>query len=58
MSRAFIMLALGHREEALELLRQSIGEGMAPTFQMWWSRYELEPLRGDPAFNALVRERK
>jgi hypothetical protein len=58
MTRAFVVLAQGHRAEALALLRQSIGEGMAPTFQSWLSRYELASLRGDPAFEALVRERK
>jgi hypothetical protein len=44
MSRAFVVLALGHRDEALVLLRQSIAEGMAPPFQRWRNRFELVPL--------------
>jgi tetratricopeptide (TPR) repeat protein len=57
MSRAFILVALGRRAESIALLRQAIAEGMAPPFQRWRNRFELVPLRGDPAFEALVRER-
>jgi len=58
MSRAFVFVALGRRDEAFILLREAIAEGMAPPFQRWRNRFELAPLRGDPAFEALVQERR
>jgi len=58
MARALVLTALRQHDEALALLRQSIAEGMAPPFQRWRNRFELVPLWGDPAFEALVQERK
>jgi tetratricopeptide (TPR) repeat protein len=55
MSRAFIAVARGDRGEAIRLLRQSIEEGAAPAWSAWYVRFELQPLRGDPRFEELIR---
>lgn len=55
MHRAFIVLARGDRNEAIELLRRAIDEGTAPAWSAWYVRYELQPLHGDPRFEELVR---
>ena len=53
--RAFIALARGDRGEAIRLLRQAIDEGAAPAWSAWYVRFELQPLRGDPRFEELIR---
>ena len=55
MDRAFIAVARGERAEAIRLLRQSIEEGAAPAWSAWYVRFELQPLRGDPRFEELIR---
>jgi len=57
MYRAFIVLARGDRNQAIDLLRQAIDEGSAPAWSAWYIRGELQPLRGDPRFEELVRPR-
>lgn len=57
MGRAFIMLAGGAREEPLRLLRQAMDEGAAPAWNAWYVRFELQPLRGDPRFEEMIRPR-
>ena len=57
MGRAFIAVARGERAEAIRLLRQSIDEGAAPAWSAWYVRFELQPLRGDPRFEELIRSR-
>jgi DNA-binding SARP family transcriptional activator/tetratricopeptide (TPR) repeat protein len=55
---AFIATARGDRDRAILLLTQAEAEGMAPTFQGWYHRFELWPLHDDPRFEALIRPRK
>ena len=55
MNRAFIAVARGERGEAIRLLRQAIDEGAAPAWSAWYVRFELQPLRGDPRFEELLR---
>jgi tetratricopeptide (TPR) repeat protein len=52
--RSGIAAHLGDREEALRLLRQSISEGMP--YGIWFHLDRvIEPLRGDPEFQEIVR---
>ena len=55
MNRAFIVLALGKRAEAIRLLAEASREGIAPAWTMWYVRWELQPLRGDERFEQLIR---
>ena len=55
MDRAFIQLALGQRDSALASLQTAYEAGVAPAWNVWHLRPELEPLRGDPRFELLVR---
>ena len=55
MNRAFIQLALGQRDSALASLRAALDAGVSPAWNTWYMRPELEPLRGDPRFQELVR---
>ena len=57
MFRAFILLAGGNRDGALALLSKSLDEGVAPAWNRWYLRYELQPLRGDERFERLIRPR-
>ena len=54
--RALILAALGDREIALQLLRQSVTQGR--TMDQWHCVPELNVLRGYPAFDQLLRPRK
>jgi hypothetical protein len=55
--KAFILLALGRREEALASLRAAIEAGVVPSFMAWYMRPELHALRKDPRFQELIRPR-
>jgi hypothetical protein len=55
MNRAFIHLALGQRDSALASLRAAYAAGVAPAWNTWTLRPELEPLRGDPRFVEMTR---
>lgn len=57
MARAFIALASGDKDLAITLLSKAIDEGISPAWNAWYQRFELQPLRGDPRFEALVRSR-
>lgn len=57
LSRAFILLAMNRREEAIAGLREARLEGAAPAWTAWYVRWELHPLRGDPRFEELIRPR-
>lgn len=57
MDRAFIQLALGERDRAIQSLRAAIEAGVAPAWNAWYTRAELHPLRNDPRFQELVRPR-
>jgi len=48
-----ILSALGDRETAIQLLRQSVAEGR--TMDRWHNAPELDALRGYPAFNQLLK---
>jgi len=54
--RALLCLSLGNREEAVRLLEQGVAdhEGL----DIAWSKVDplLDPLRGDPRFEALVQK--
>ncbi|MDX2191743.1 MAG: serine/threonine-protein kinase [Gemmatimonadales bacterium] len=59
--RARIAATLGERERAVQLLGQAFAEGI-PHPMGWWSwgspeDVDFEPLRGMPAYDALVRPR-
>jgi len=57
MARAFIALAGGDRREALSRLKEAMNEGVAPAWNGWYLRFELEPLRGDPQFEEMIAPR-
>ena len=56
--RAFVHIALGNRKKALSLLRQAMKEGRAPSHNTWYARFELEPLRKDPTFQAMIKPQR
>ncbi|MEO7362692.1 MAG: hypothetical protein ABI120_20340, partial [Gemmatimonadaceae bacterium] len=51
--RGAILAALGDRETAIQLLRQSVAEGR--TMDRWHNAPELDALRGYPGFNQLLK---
>lgn len=55
LSRAFILVAMNRRDHAIPLLHEARLEGAAPAWTAWYVRWELEPLRGDPRFEELIR---
>jgi serine/threonine-protein kinase len=55
MNRGFIVLAMGKRAEAVRLLGEASREGVAPAWNGWYVRWELQPLRGDERFEQLIR---
>jgi hypothetical protein len=55
MARAFVVLAEGKRDDAVQLLRGAMRDGIAPPWTAWYIRFELQPLRGDPRFEEMIR---
>ena len=58
MDRAVIQVALGQHTEALASLRLAMEAGVAPAWSGWYVRSDLNPLRGDPRFEELIRPRR
>lgn len=58
MDRAVIQVALGQHTEALASLRLAMEVGVAPAWSGWYVRSDLNPLRGDPRFQELIRPRR
>ena len=55
MSRAFILAAMNQPNQAIDLLREARLQGSAPAWTAWYVRFELQPLRGNPRYEELVR---
>jgi hypothetical protein len=54
--RAFLYLSLGNRDEAVRWLEQVIADHDSPNIDMITVDPWLDPLRGDPRFEALVQK--
>lgn len=57
LQRAFVLAALGRRNDALSELRLSTDFGVSTVFNGWQVRWELRPLWGDPRFEAMIAPR-
>jgi hypothetical protein len=55
--RAIIALALGERENAMQLLRDAVAQGVRPA-AFFHAQPGLDPLRGHPPFDAMLRPRR
>src|SRR5262249_14153165 len=55
-SRTLLYLSLGNRDEAIRRLEQAIADHESLTFTLIKVDPMLDPLRGDPRFEALVQK--
>ncbi|MFZ0917620.1 MAG: hypothetical protein WAN04_12050, partial [Candidatus Udaeobacter sp.] len=55
-TRTLLYLSLGNRDEAIQRLGQAIADHESLTITMIKDDPKLDPLRGDPRFEALVQK--
>ena len=54
-NRAFILIALGRHDQAIEALTTAMDSGTVPGWSQWYIRPELHAIRANPRFEALIR---